>query len=628
MAKVRGAEARAGRAGGWASRGLVGLWLLLAGAWACEDSKLSHMGQQEDPEPEPEPANNSTNNSEVDIPDKEPDEDTRCCVLVPLGGTRALEVDASGQLVFGVAMFDRLTGEAKPGELVEFHILETEGGASLTERSATTDDEGRGQTRFIAGEELRSYTVRVTSEVSNFVEMTIEVKPLPTGSLEVSYTNAGESVYEVAPIQALVFPKSVFSCEEFRPLSQLPVPTFMDEVRNVERVSNFDDLDVREPWTVIALGKGEFGQVAAAGCQNDVYIRESETTQVELVLSLLPLNPVGRYDVISNWDFTQTLEQSGNVGMILLQIFDAFENPGRFLYDQLINIVQSFLGSIISGAVDFFLNIFGLDDQIEQGINGFIESVDFLSNVRQAGLDLRDMVTHLEVISTLTIGKLGNDYEVYGADDWRGIAVYWRWNCDENAPPDCGRIELALDNDQSLGVVYGEWGGQVAAYNQLLIRPHSVNLRYGQLILFLLNEVLLPALTDGNAHSMTDALLYWINCQGLATSITGSDGEICAPANIVCVSDDSIAGVCNSVIRGVFGFAEVLLQDLQVDSVIELSGQAKLVERNGDLLIDELVEGQYDGWVNFNGTRSPFSATWSGVRLERTSGTWDGLQGQ
>jgi hypothetical protein len=78
----------------------------------------------------------------------------------------------------------------------------------------------------------------------------------------------------------------------------------------------------------------------------------------------------------------------------------------------------------------------------------------------------------------------------------------------------------------------------------------------------------------------------------------------------------------------VFGFAEVLLQDLQVDSVIELSGQAKLVERNGDLLIDELVEGQYDGWVNFNGTRSPFSATWSGVRLERTSGTWDGLQGQ
>lgn len=279
--------------------------------------------------------------------------------------------------------------------------------------------------------------------------------------------------------------------------------------------------------------------------------------------------------------------------------------------------MRNFLGGLIAGAVDFFLDVFQLDDRIEDAINGFIEGVDFLSRVRQAGLDLRDMVTRLEVISTLTIGKLGSDYEVYGADDWRGLAVYWRWNCEEGAPDDCGRIELALDADSSLGVVYGEWTGQVGAYNQLQIRPHSISLRYGQLILYLLNEVILPFLTDGNAHSMVDAILYWINCNGLARAVTGSDGEICAPADIVCIRDDQIEGVCDSVIRTVFRFVEVLLGNLEVDSVIELSGQGKLVERDGDLLIDDIIEGEYDGWVNFDGSRSPFTATWTASRILR-----------
>jgi hypothetical protein len=576
----------------------------------CEDSTLSHSPRmqeaEEDTPDRPDTDSPGDNNGEVE---------GRCCIMIPLGNDRQIEVDQQGQVVIGVLIFDKETGDPKQGELVEFNLLEEEGGAYLSERSVVTDEGGRAELRFHAGDALRAYVVRATSEVANFVELSLEVKPLPTGDLEISFTNAGSSVYEVAPIEVMAFPSRSFGCDQFRPLVQLPEATFMDEVRDVSRRATFEGLDVREPWTLVAFGRGEFGQVAAAGCQGNVYVREDETTRVEVVLTLLPLNPVGRYEVVSHWNFTETLQDAGPVGQVLLEIFDAFENPGRYLYDQLLNIVREFLGGLVAGAVDFFLDIFGLDDRIEDGINNFIAGVDFLSQVRRAGLDLREMVTRLEVLSTLTIGKIGNDYEVYGADDWRGLAVYWRWNCEEGAPEDCGRIELALDADSSLGVVYGEWTGQVGAYNQLQIRPHAINLRYGQLILYLLNEVILPFLTDGQAHSMVDAILYWINCNGLARSITGSDGEICAPADIVCIHDHQIEGVCTSVIRTVFRFVEVLLGNLEVDSVIELSGEGKLVERDGDLLIDDIIEGSYDGWVNFSGTRSPFDATWSATRI-------------
>ncbi len=591
--------------GGARAGALLVLGLLAA---SCGESTLTHTGYADNQRVETDPDR---------TPDTPPPEGG-CCIMIPAGGETEVDVDQFGQLPIGVLLFERASGAPVQGELIDFELLEDEQDASLSERQATTNENGQGTVRFIGGEQLTTFTVRATHPGANSVEFKVSVEDLPSGNLDVRYVNAGSSVYDISPIETFVFPRSHFTCNAFRPLSRMPEPTYTDEVSGPSQTSHFEGLSVREPWTIVAIGRGEFGQLAAAGCVGDVFIEEDETVSTEIVLTLLPLNPVGRFAVTSHWDFSETLEDAGTVGQILLQIFDAFENPGRFLVDQIINLVRQFLGGLIAGAVDFFLNVFGLDDIIEDGINDFVSSIDFLRQIRQAGLDLRDIVTHLEVLSTLTIGKLGSDYEVRGTDDWLGLAFYWRWNCADDAPEDCGRIEVAIDPDSSLGIVLGEWQGRVVAYNNLQIGTHTVNLRYGELILYILNEVILPVLTDGNASSMMEAILYWIDCQGLAESITGSDGEICAPLDVVCVEADDIASVCDSVIRTVFGFAEILLRNLEIDSVLELAGEATLVERDGDLLVDEIVDGVFNGFVNIQDSRSPFTATWSGVRLERS----------
>ena len=606
----------AGQASGGAGHRKWLMLLMLALAVGCGDSELTRTSQTGDTtsttgDTSGDTAGTTGGTTPSDTSDPIPEDG--CCVMVPAGGETTLMVEKFSVLNMGVLLYSRQSGEPVSEETIEYEI-EAGGDAQLSVRSVVTDSSGRGLIQFVAGEELRSYEVTARHPGANSVTFTVEVGDVPKGNLRLTYVNSGESVYTVGPIEAFVFPRSQFVCNNFRPQASLPDTEYMDEVRTAGGSSTFNDLSVAEPWTVVAFGRGEYGQIAAAGCVGNVYLQENQTLETEVVLTLLALNPVGRYNVISNWDFTETLQDAGTVGQIILQIRDAAENPGRYLYDQLINVIQQFLGGLISGAVEFFLDVFGLDDQIEDGINSFIDSIDFISRIRQALIDLTDVVTNLEVISTLTVGKLGSDYEITGTDDWYGLAVYWRWNCGPNDPPECGRIELALDPDSDIGLVFGEWRGQVSAYNQLRIYPHSVNLRYGRLIVYILNEVIIPTLTNDNAHSMTEAILYWVNCNGLAESITGSDREICAPLDIVCIEADDIADVCDSTIRFLFGFAETLLNDLEVGSVLEMSGEGKLVERDGDLLVDEIIEGTYTGTVNLDDTRSPFSATWSATR--------------
>ncbi|MEZ4460430.1 MAG: hypothetical protein R3E66_12040 [bacterium] len=186
-----------------------------------------------------------------------------------------------------------------------------------------------------------------------------------------------------------------------------------------------------------------------------------------------------------------------------------------------------------------------------------------------------------------------------------------------NAPADCGAIPLIADPNGEigdLGVLSSEWTGRVVAYNQLQIDTHTVSLRYGRLILYILNEVILPAVTDDNAHSLTEAFAYWVGCGDLATSITGSDGEVCALG--ACIRDDQIEGFCTTAVSTLFGFADLLVQNLEFDIGLRLGGEGKLIEEDSDGFADKIEEGEFSGFLQNSegGQSSPFTADFSAIR--------------
>lgn len=573
----------------------------------CGDSTVNGSGFDNGPREE---GNNDTN------------PETSNYLLVPAGDTE-LQGNVTESVDLKVLLYEVDTQQPAPDQSISFEVLESSDGQnpSLATLNAFTNQSGKSTVDLRLGAGEGQVKVRAKHEESNAVDFTVNVTPMATGNLEVTAVNTGAAVMTLQNIDIRVYRNSEYSCAEFRPLRQREVGELYTQViPSVTQKGEFENLSANNRYLVTAVAQGSRGQIAAGGCVEDVSIQKDQTTEKELLLQLVPLNPAGRYDVTSNWDFTQALSDSGVVGQTIVRILDIFENPGRAIYDEIINLVRNTVGGIISGTIDSFLDLTGLDDQFEDMINDFIDNNQALSQIFDAGDDLRDIVADLEVHSELTIGKLGSDYEFRGTDNWLGVTLYWTWNCDASSPPDCGAIDIIADaNGQlgSLGVVSSEWTGRVASYNQLQIDQHPQTLRYGRLIIYILNEIILPEVTNGNAHSLSEAFAYWIGCASLADSITGSDGEIGALG--ATITDDQIESFCSNSVSTVFGFADLIVNNLEFDLGMRIGGEATMIETTSDGFVDLMEDGVYEGYMqssDSNGQGSPINATWSAERID------------
>jgi hypothetical protein len=532
--------------------------------------------------------------------------------MVPAGAPEMM-VNVTESAPLSVYLYSKKTGDPVDGQNVTFEFLEESDGVSLSALSSPTTDDGSSSVDLRAGTESTQVKVRANHPSSNAVDFTIDILPLEVGGLKVKTVNTAPSIMDLVDVEVRVYRDAEYSCDEFRPLFDPADPLTMQTAAHAGDTVTFEDLTTRSDYLITGIARGERGQIAAAGCMDSIPVQADVNRDIELLLQLIPLNPVGTYDVLSHWDFTEAIAESGAVGETIVRILNLFENPGQAIYNEIINLVQSLVGGIISGAIDTFLDATGLDEDFQNMINDFIAQNEALSKVFQAGADLRDVIANLEVTSELTIGKLSSNYEFRGSDNWLGLTLYWRWNCDENSPPDCGAIPLVIDENGEigdLGVLSSEWTGRIVAYDQLQIDTHTMSLRYGRLIIYVLNEVIIPQLTDDNAHSLSEAFAYWIGCDSLATSITGSDGEICALG--ACVYDDQIENFCSSAVSTLFGFADLLVRGLEFDIGLQLGGEATLIEIDSDGRVDRIEDGVFDGFLESseNGRSSPFTATW------------------
>jgi hypothetical protein len=549
-------------------------------------------------------------------------------LLVPAGGTN-LTVGVSGTSPLRVFLYSKTSGAPVDMQGIEYAVEDagvTQ--ATLAARNGTTNEDGEAKVDLRAGAVSGTVKIKVSHPAADPVEFTVLVKPLDTGAMDVTGVNTAPSIMPLSGLFVRVYESTQFTCNDFLPLRRQPDPIKFYEVPTLQDVVRFEELPVAGvKYTVTATANGPRGQLAGAGCVEDVRIAPRDTTKVEVALQLIPINPVGRYEVTSEWDFSQALEDSGPVGSTLVRVLNVFNNPGRAIYDEAINLIRSFIG-IGADAINGFLNLTGLDDDFERMINDFIAGNEVLSKVQRAGQDLYNVIAKLKIHSQLTIGKLSSSYEFNGMDNWLGLTVYWRWNCDGNPDPECGAIPLVIDGmsqGADLGILSAQWTGRVVAFDQLQVDQHALTLRYGRLIIYIFNEVIIPQLTDGNAHSLSEAFAYWIGCDRLATSILGGD-ERCALG--FCVTSAQVESACTTAVSTVFNFADLLVRNLEFDVGLSVGGDAKLVEENSDGFVDRIIDGKFSGYMTRasgnggnNMSAAPITATWSGVKIdEQTSG--------
>ena len=519
-----------------------------------------------------------------------------------------------------VYLYSKKSGNGAADQKISYEIVEAVEGSSLAALQAITGEEGKASVELRASPNPAIITVRASHPSANSIDFIVDVQAMTVGSLEVTPINTAPSIMRMQDIEIRLYRDSEFSCNEFRPFFAQPEALKTLNVGAAGQPATFENLGTLDKFLITGLARGDRGQIAAAACQDNVSIRPETVTQEDLLLQFIDLNPVGRYDVKSNWDFTDAIADSGTIGSIIVRVLNVFENPGRGIYNEIIALVDNLFGGIVGFVVENFLGATGLDDAFEDLINDVIAGNDVLTKIFQAGRDLRDVIANLEVSSRLTIGKISDDFSFRGSDNWTGITLYWRYNCDANSPADCGAIPLEADPDGeigALGLVSSEWTGRVVAYNQLQIDTHTVSLRYGRLIIYILNNIIIPELTGGNATSLTEAFAYWIGCSSIATSITGSDGELCALGQ--CIRDDQIEGFCDSAVSTIFSFADIAIRGLEFDIGLRLGGEGVLVETTSDGRVDLIEEGTYTGFISstdMTAATSPFSATWTATKFD------------
>lgn len=535
--------------------------------------------------------------------------------IMIIDGDDAVEVPLGGEAELRVLLFDTL-GEPVEGLQVEFTLEDAPPGAPgrLSARRAVTGRDGAASVDFLAPDTVGTHTVRVRGPAPRPAVFTIDVVDLPTGTLQIRFEEDG--LVALGGIEVYLIPDTGW-CEDPYYLAPPMDPIATHQVAWVHDTLDAGALLAGTRFSVVARGRTADGNMlAAGGCVGDLRIRADERLDVQVVLNTLPLNPAGVYTVDNNLDFTDAIPGTlGDVIRALVQFFGDQHHEreiASLIFDQVERLARDAAGAIGALIVDLVRG--WVEDDLNDIINTWIDqdAPDWVRDFFTIGSDLVSVVSSTEVISHIRLNKPRRDGTFLGSQNWIGMAFYWRLPCDGNPDPECGRHAFTMDDlargASGVELVFGQFEGRVHSRDQGVIYSHTLDLQYGRLILFVLNNLILPAVADG-ANNIRDALLNLADCPAFANGITGGNGHL-RLGGINIVSRDTIEGWCTGIMGVVGDTASSILGRLRIDTRMTLEGEMTFVEETDDLEVDHIIDGRWRGIIRTNEDEGPPFEGW------------------
>ncbi len=523
-----------------------------------------------------------------------------------------LTVDGRRNLTFRV--IDYAAGMPAAGLYVRAELacdpgLET----NLSALSAATSLEGLATLQVFAGAVGPGHcTLTLTAPCAADVVLDVSIQDLPRGSLKVEFLYDG--AVPLNNIRVGVIPGN-YQCGQFYAptppddfaVQQAVAPSVLSDLR-------FQDLPVGN-YALYATARGPTDHLAGKGCQAGVIVFEGEQTTVQLSLELLALRTTGTYDMVSVFDFTGAIP--GQAGEIINWLVNLFYDPGQFLLDLVVEIIDIYLGQLVGGVAEWILDWFADDlaDLVNEWI--FNGSPEWLQDFFTMGQDILQIVKKVELLANLRLSKLVSDFSVQGVEEWIGLALYWHLNClpedDPNYNPDDCRWAITLedlsqDPNFPMDLVAGHFTASVANFDDFIVERHSIELNYGRLILYVLNWAI-TYFSGGQYTSLLELIQGLVNCQAVGEGLVGD------LLSSLGVDRDDVTAFCESAIVFLVAPAVSVLQGLAADSRLRLRGSATLLDENDDLEVDLITDGEFTGSVEVEGMAgSEFSAVWHATR--------------
>ncbi len=422
-------------------------------------------------------------------------------------------------------------------------------------------------------------------------------------------------------IDVYVLPEA-YTCDSLQDGTPAPVDSIIADrnIGNLYGTTSFDCIPAGSYYTLYGLGhRAGSPCVVTYGCNEGMFLKPDTCTDQTLKMYLLTLNPTGKYDCTDHFDFTNLVKQCAGgdttliscatgasdlgktVCCVLSELIKFFTNPGLTLIETIQTLAEQWIGSLI---VDTVFNLF--KDAVAKIVTNWIlnSSPSWLQDFFKIGGDMIKTITHLEMLSDLRLSKLNNNFTMQGDQYWHGLVLYWKFGCDPADPnyATCGRIPLDLDslNDPMFPTTLlgGKFTAILADFDKLIINQHAIKLNYGELVLYVLDDIIISGITGGKAHSLKEVAHLWLDCSGISTGILGQI------ASVFGGSAQDIENICNTAVDFVTGFATSWIDNLSLDTEMSINGNAQLVDSNCDNLVEKITKGVNTGFIQGNSTQA------------------------
>ena len=437
----------------------------------------------------------------------------RCSIVMSFSQERSLEV---------VAVRD---GAPVPNLEIGWEITKNPGNSmKLATTTSFTGQAGESSNQVSQlAQQVAQYEIKATLRNSNAAPLYFDVVVAPKGQvpLVVNYTYTGSRQFQ--GVETYLFKQSQSqpnSCATMDP-NNLPTASLSAPIKSLTQSTAFAqlpglDAEGSQKYTIVGLGRDQSGPTLTWGC-DDTKGTVSNVGSTAVTVPLTNLAPLwkGSYTVTSNFDLVSALPE--NVSDIVYIITNLFSDPAG----QLLNLactagngtsaIDSLCGFVYNDPNDPCL-----EDTCYDSVGIAIKSlmnqllIDLLkdnvgADILFTGQDVAEILTNLELTSTYEIPEEpGLDGKINeGAAEWHSVTYRWTLgsDCDPTDPNQCKQT-INVQAFQG-GTVTSDWTGAVSYTanddNLLTIDAHSLDIKYGALLNYLIKNELLPRIAgDGS----------------------------------------------------------------------------------------------------------------------------------
>jgi hypothetical protein len=563
-------------------------------------------------------------------------------IVLLMDSSQPVQSQTGESLVIKAKVIDLEAEQPASGVGVTFEITgatdaqgqPVQGGGQLGSLTAYTDEQGVAHFPFACGlvpDVVYEVTVWIDSDLcagasaTKTLEIECAAAP-PCACVNVSLVyEGGLAETALSDFKIHVVPAD-WGCDKLFPEKPVPASLADRTIADLHGSTTFECLPADNYYTLYVTAKGPHACVAAAGCNDGVYLKPDTCKDANVQLYLVTLNTTGMYDRVDRLDFTQVLSvcaggdvtpadcisPTGGVGQqvccTLLQLVNLFQTPATFFADLMLDLAKQ-AGGPWTGVETCPWIV------IEDAAAKLIDYYSVLGNpieVNFGNPDILEFISHVDLSSDLALGMLTSGYSLHATQYWTGLSLYWKKGCDPKDPGygDCGKVtftkEMLAGTQYPIDIPASEFTASLVDFDKLIQNVHAIEVAYGRVVLLALNEVVMPDATAGKANTVREAVGLMFDCKSIAPALL-DEIAYCFTGTLQDVLD-----LCEATLDAMCGPVQVFVSGLLGGSTMSLQGNATLVDEDCDLKVDKIVKGVEQGMI---GPQSePFTATYEATK--------------